>query len=342
VKVVNQVREYSTILTSVLEGHEAGPEKLAKLLSSILAGELGEAETAAFLIALRMKGETAGELATAATLLRERMLPLETGRTGLLDTCGTGGDGTGTFNISTAAAIVAAASGVPVVKHGNRAFSSRTGSADVLTELGLKIDSGPDWAKRCLDATGLAFCFAPHFHPALKQVADLRRRLGVRTIFNLIGPLANPAGADYQLLGVGKAELLDPLAGALAKLTIRQAYLVCGCDGLDEVTLAAPTMFRQVRGNQVTAGEWTASDFGLAPCSLEGLRAANASESAAIIRSVLAGHSGPARRIVLANVAAALLTAERVANLPQGVSVAEIAIDSGKARAILEHLQKIV
>jgi anthranilate phosphoribosyltransferase len=325
----------------VLEGQEVAPEALTRLLRGILAGELGEAETAAFLIALRMKGETAGELAVAASLLRERMVHLETGRTGLLDTCGTGGDGCGTFNISTAVAIVAAAAGVPVVKHGNRAVSSRSGSADVLTELGLKIDSGPEWAKRCLHSTGLAFCFAPHFHPALKQVSDLRRRLGVRTIFNLIGPLANPAAADYQLLGVGKAELLDPLAGALAKLGTKQAYLVYGRDGLDEVTLAAPTMFRQVRGDQVTAGEWTAADFGLEPTSLDDLRAADAGESAAVIHEVLAGAPGPPRRIVLANAAAALLTAERFSSLRDGVSMATTAIDSGSARNLLEHLQKI-
>jgi anthranilate phosphoribosyltransferase len=336
------VREFPTVLTPVLEGREVAPQALTQLLRAILAGELGEAETAAFLIALRMKGETAGELAAAASLLRERMVRLETAHSGLLDTCGTGGDGCGTFNISTAVAIVAAAVGVPVVKHGNRAMSSRSGSADVSTELGLKIDSGPDWAKRCLDATGLAFCFAPHFHPALKQVSDLRRRLGVRTIFNLIGPLANPAGADYQLLGVGKADLLDPLAGALAKLGTKQAYLVCGRDALDEVSLAAPTMFRQVRGDHVTAGEWTAADFGLEPCSLEDLCAADAGESAAVIREVLAGAPGPARRIVLANVAAAMLTAERVSNLRDGVSIAANTIDSGNARNLLEQVRKIV
>jgi len=334
------VGEFADILTSVLEGNEVAPEALTRLLDAMLAGEVGEAEAVAFLIALRMKGETAGELATAASLLRERMVRLETGRSGLLDTCGTGGDGCGTFNISTAAAIVAAAAGVPVVKHGNRAVSSHSGSADVLKELGVKIDAGTDSAKRCLDSTGLAFCFAPHFHPALKQVADLRRRLGVRTIFNLIGPLANPAGADYQLLGVGKAELLDPSAGALAKLRIRQAYLVCGRDGLDEVTLAAPTMYRQVRGHQVLAGEWTPADFGLEPCRLEDLRAANPSESAAIIRGVLAGQSSPARRIVVANAAAAVFTAERVSSLRAGVDAAVKAIDSGNARQLLETLQK--
>src|SRR4029079_7472354 len=182
----------------------------------------------------------------------------------VLDTCGTGGDDSGTFNISTAAALVACAAGVPVVKHGNRAVSSKSGSADVLRELGVPVETGPEWAQKCLDRVGFAFCFAPHFHGGMAHVPTLRRRLGVRTLFNLLGPLANPASAPYQLLGVGKPDLLDPMAAAIAPLRIRQAVLVCSVDGLDEVSLAAPTMIRVVRGNEYESLEWNPSDFGLA------------------------------------------------------------------------------
>src|SRR5258708_857640 len=207
------------------------------LLEAMLAGAIDEVQCTAAVMALRAKGETGLELAAAAGFLREHMVRLDTTRTGLLDTCGTGGDGIGTFNISTATALVAAAAGVPVVKHGNRAVSSRCGSADVLIQLGVAVDGDVGCTQRCLEEIGIAFCLAPLFHPALKQVADLRRRLGVRTIFNFLGPLLNPAGACYQLIGVGHAELLDPLADALARLGTKHAFLGCGRDGLDEVTL---------------------------------------------------------------------------------------------------------
>jgi anthranilate phosphoribosyltransferase len=258
----------------------------------------------------------------------------------VLDTCGTGGDESGTFNISTAAALVAAGAGVPVVKHGNRAVSSKSGSADVLRELGVPVESGPEWAQKCLDRIGFAFCFAPHFHRGMAHVADLRRKLGVRTIFNLLGPLANPASAPYQLLGVGKPELLDPLAGALATLGTRQAVLVCSFDGLDEVSLAAPTMVRVVRGAEYESREWSPDEFGLAPVSPRAVKAANAGESAAIIRGLLNGADSPARRIVLANAAAALWAAESVQTLREGVEKAAAALASGKARAVLEQLIK--
>jgi anthranilate phosphoribosyltransferase len=256
----------------------------------------------------------------------------------VLDTCGTGGDDSGTFNIRTAAALVACGAGVPVVKHGGRAVSSKSGSADVLRELGVPIDAGADWAQKCLDRAGFAFCFAPHFHRGMAHVADLRRRLGVRTLFNLLGPLANPAGAPYQLLGVGKPELLDPLAGAVARLGVRQAVLVCSADGLDEVSLAAPTMVRVVRGNEYESREWKPGDFGLAAVSTHEIRANNSAESAAIIRGVLDGADGPARRIVVANAAAALWTAEAVPTLRDGVAKAEAALAGGAPRALLASL----
>jgi anthranilate phosphoribosyltransferase len=326
------------ILETLLDRRDLSEAQTRELMTALMTGQVGEAETAALLIALRMKGETALELATAAVVLREHMVPLATGREGVLDTCGTGGDGSGTFNISTAAALVAAGAGVPVVKHGNRAVSSRSGSADVLAALGVGVEGDAVCARRCLDRAGLAFCFAPHFHPALKHLAPVRRRLGVRTIFNILGPLANPARADYQLLGVGRLALLDTLAEALARLETRHALLVCGEDGLDEVSLSAPTQVRVVRDGLVTRLVWTPEDFGLERCTAEDLKADGPAESAAIIRGVLSGAEGAARRIVLLNAAAALLAADRVGSPREGVALAEAAIDSQRARDVLENL----
>jgi anthranilate phosphoribosyltransferase len=326
------------LLTVAMAGRELTEEEMRSVMTDMMAGRCGEAEIAAFLIALRMKGETAGEIAAAAAVLREYMVPFDSGRDDVLDTCGTGGDGIGTFNISTAAALVAAGAGVPVVKHGNRAISSRSGSADVLASLGVAVEGNAAWARACLERAGLAFCFAPYFHPTLRHVGPVRRRLGVRTLFNTLGPLANPARAKHQLLGVGWPELLDPLAGALARLGTGRALLVCGRDGLDEVSLSAPTLVREVRGTVVSAWEWTPTDFGLDPCSLDDLRVGGPEESATRIRAVLAGHSGPSARAVLANAAAALLAAGKVATPAEGVALAGEALASGRARQVLEQL----
>ena len=329
---------FVSTLAALMERRDMDGVRMCELMHGLVGGFCDDAMTAALLVALRMKGETADELATAAAVLREYMVPFHAGREDLLDTCGTGGDGTGTFNISTATALVAAGAGVPVVKHGNRAASSRTGSADVLAALGVTVEGDVHCARRCLKAVGMAFCFAPHFHPALQRVAAVRRRLGVRTLFNWLGPLANPARAPYQLLGVGRAEHLDRLAGALARLGTRHALLVCGRDGLDEVSLSGPTLVRQVRDGEIVAHEWTPEDFGLAPCRLEELRADGPEESAAVIRGVLEGREGPAYRVVLANAAAALLAAERVATLAEGVEQAAAAVGDGRAAAVLEGL----
>jgi anthranilate phosphoribosyltransferase len=328
----------SEILAALVDRRDLDADQVRDLIGAMVAGRCAEAETAAVLVALRMKGETATELAAAAAVLRQHMVVLESGREDVLDTCGTGGDGCETFNISTAAAIVAAGAGVPVVKHGNRAMSSRSGSADVLTALGVAVEVGPACARRCLDRAGLAFCFAQHFHPALKQVAAVRRKLGVRTLFNALGPLANPGRPAYQLLGVGRSDLLDRLAEALSILGIRHALLVCGRDGLDEVSLAAPTLVREVREHKVSAWEWTPEDFGLARCRTEELRADGPAASAAMIRAVLAGDDGPGRRVVLANAAAALLAADRVATPREGVERAAEALASGRARDVLSTL----
>jgi anthranilate phosphoribosyltransferase len=329
---------FAEVLADLLERRELTDPQMRRVMCDLMAGACGEVETAAFLTALRMKGETAGELAVAAAALREQMIRLETGRTDILDTCGIGGDGTGTFNISTAAAFLAAAAGVTIVKHGNRAVSSRSGSADVLTALGLVLQEDVHWAQRCLDRAGLAFCFAPHFHPALRHVAPIRRRLRFRTLFNCLGPLANPAGAVYQLLGVCRPDLLDPLAGALARLGTRHAFLVCGKDGLDEVSLSGPTLVREVRGSTVSVLEWLPHHFDLTPVSLAELLVSGPEESAAVIRAILEGAEGPAARVAIANAAAALLAAEQVETLPEGVARVREAIRTGRARQVLERV----
>ena len=325
---------YSRLLAG--ENLDAGP--VTESFRDILSGRVDDALTAAFLTALRMKGESAEEIAAAALALREQMLRLVPVSGPVVDTCGTGGDDSGTFNISTAAAFVVAGCGVPVVKHGNRAVSSRSGSADVLRALGVDIEAGPAWSQKCLDRVGFAFCYAPHFHPGMAHVATLRRKLGIRTVFNLLGPLANPASAEFQLLGVGKPDLLDPLAGAIARLGVRRAILVCGFDGLDEVTLAAPTRVRIVEGEDFRTVEWRPADFGLAEVSLTALKADGPMESARFVREVLNDEPGPARQIVLANAAAALFAAGEVDRLPHGVQRAEDALRSGKAAQILDRL----
>jgi anthranilate phosphoribosyltransferase len=337
-EVVDTVNWFAEVLPSLLERRELTAQQMRRALDALMSGAGGDVETAAFLVALRLKGETANELAAAAAVLREQMVRFETGRGDVLDTCGTGGDSTGTFNISTATAFVAAGAGVPVVKHGNRAVSSNSGSADVLAALGIEAREEPSWVQRCLERAGLAFCFAPHFHPALRHVGAVRRRLRMRTIFNCLGPLANPAGAAYQLLGVGKVELLDPMAGALARLGARRAFLVCGADGLDEVSLSGPTQVREVSGSQVLAQEWTPGDFDLQPCTLAELKVDTPQESAAVIRNVLRGQEGPTLRVVVANAAAALLAAERVATLREGVAQARAAIADGRAQSVLTKL----
>ncbi|MFL5245793.1 MAG: anthranilate phosphoribosyltransferase [Gemmataceae bacterium] len=326
------------ILTALIARQNLSAEETFEVMAAMLEGRFEEPQIVAALVALRTKGETGQELAGAADYMRQRMVRLDSNRTGILDTCGTGGDGSGTFNISTATALVAAGAGVPVVKHGNRAVSSRTGSGDVLSVLGVPCDGEVGKTRRCLEETGFAFCLAPLFHPALKPIADLRRRLGVPTLFNFIGPLLNPASACYQLIGVGDRQLLDPLAEALAQLGAKRAFLVCGRDGLDEVTLTGPTDVREVRGHKVTALQWQPEDFGLPRCRVDDLLAANPEESAARITSVLSGQPGPAADMVMANAAAAFLAAERVSDLMAGVTLARDTIQSGKALKVLQRL----
>jgi len=326
------------LLASLHNRRPLESESMRRAVRHMMAGDWNETQIVAFLTGLRQKGETGPEIADAASVLRDHMVRFDCGMREVLDTCGTGGDGSGTFNISTGAALVAAGAGVTVVKHGNRAASGRTGSADVLAALGVPVDSDLHWAQRCLEHAGFAFCFAPHFHPAMRHVAGARKRLGFRTLFNCLGPLANPAGACYQLIGVGHLDWLDPLADAVRRLGTRRTLLVYGSDGMDEVSLAAPTLVRDVQNGQVASWEWTAKDFELAPCSLDELRAEGAQESADRIRAILEGEQGPATRVVLANASAALIAAGKAETPSAGVILAREAIASGKAHAVLRRL----
>ena len=338
---MSQTFSIKPILEDLIARRELSVAPMRWLLTEMMAGRCPDAEAAAFLVALRMKGETAREIACAASVLREHMVRWDAGRNDILDTCGTGGDGAGTFNISTATALVVAGAGVPIVKHGNRSVSSRTGSADVLQALGVKIDGDAAFARRTLAEANFAFCFAPQFHPALRHIAGVRRQLGVPTIFNCLGPLANPAGARRQLIGVGRVDLLDCIAGAIAELGTDHALVVCSREGLDEVSLSSSTMVREVRGSDVRSLEWTRADFGLENCTLGELSAPHAQASAAMIEEVLTGNAGPALRVVLANAAAALLAAERVETPLEGVALARQAILSGRARSVLEALRRL-
>lgn len=323
----------------LVEGRAAPPGSVGRAIVALVEPDADPVEGAAFLTALRVRGETSADIVEAARALRARMVRLRRPEgVPCVDTCGTGGDGTGTFNVSTAAALAVAGAGVAVVKHGNRAVSSRSGSADVLRALGVPIQNGPAWAQQCLDDFGFAFCYAPDYHPALANVAPLRRRLGVRTIFNLLGPLLNPAEPPFQLIGVGRPELHATLAEAAGALLSGRAAVVCGGAGLDEVSLSGPTAVRVVGGGRTDVLEWTPADFGLPESSLADLAADSPEESAAIIRDVLRGGTGPAADAVVANAGAALWVAGVAASVREGADRARDSLASGRAARVLALL----
>jgi anthranilate phosphoribosyltransferase len=329
------------ILGRLAAGENLSMDEMATAIEAVVQGRSSAGETGVLLMALRAKGETCQEIAGAAAALRRNMTPIRTRQHGVIDTCGTGGDGSGTFNISTAASLVVAAAGVPVAKHGNRGITSKTGSADALAALGVNINASVRRVEQCLDQLGICFCFAPLLHPAMKQVAEVRKKLGVPTIFNLLGPLSNPARAPFQVVGVGRAELRPLLAEALLLLGTRRALVVQGEDGLDEVTLAGPTRVTEVVGGTLRNFSWTPSDFGLAPASLETLSVANPGQSAAMIREVLQGTPGSARDIVILNAAAALWIAGKAESPLDGAQLAAAAIDNGRARELLDKLVEL-
>lgn len=326
----------TSYLGRVAAGQDLSQDEMTQVIDQLLQGTVPAGEIAVLLTGLRAKGETADEIAGAARAMRRHMTPIRSTRTNLIDTCGTGGIGSDLFNISTAAAIVAAAAGVPVAKHGNRSITSKSGSADVLKELGVNVDAPVPVVERCLDELGICFCFAPHQHPAMKHVAPVRKQLGFATIFNLLGPLCNPASAKRQLLGVGKRELHQTMADVLSRLGTERAVVVHGTDGLGEVSLSAPTAVIEVTLSGQRAFTWQPADFGLELADQAALRVGNPQESAMLIRRVLAGDRGPPRDVVVLNAAAALWTAG-IADSPHNCTEkAAAAIDQGDASRLLE------
>lgn len=307
-------------------------------MEQILAGEATPSQIAALAIALRMKGETTDEIAGMAEAMRLRLPVIRTRRSPLIDTCGTGGDNAGTFNISTTVAIVTASCGVAVAKHGNRAMSGRTGGADVLEALGVRIDLTPESAGRSLDLLGITFLFAPNYHTALRHAVGPRREIGVRTVFNILGPLTNPAGATRQLLGVFSDALVRPVAEVLRELGSEHAWVVHGRDGLDELTTYAPSHVAELKDGKVTEFEVDPKKLGLAQSDRDSIAGGDAAANATKVRAVLSGEKGAARDIVILNSAAALVVAGVVSDIESGVARATQALDSGEARRKLEEL----
>jgi len=333
------------MIVSMLEvldqGHDLTMDQMSEVMIRVMQGDCPDDQLAHLLTALHQKGESVEEVAGAATVLRRQMTPIPTDRTDLLDTCGTGGDHSGTFNISTAAALVTASAGVPVAKHGNRGITSKSGSADVLAALGVNIEAGIDTIGRCLDQLGICFCFAPLLHPSMRHVAAVRKTLPFPTLFNLLGPLCNPASATRQLLGVGNSRLLDLLSEALVLLGASRALVVHGDDGLDEVTISTTTQVRSVTRKENRPLCLQPADFGIMPTALDALRVTGPEESARMIGSVLDGQSGPAREIVIANAATALWLADAGSTPLQCAQLAADAIDAGRARAVLSQLVEV-
>ncbi len=322
----------------IAAGDDLSMDQMAEVVGQIMDGHCSGEQIARLLVGLHEKGEAVSEIAGAAAAMRRKMTPIRSRHAQLLDVVGTGGDRSGTFNISTAAALVAAAAGVPVAKHGNRGFTSRSGSADVLAQLGVNIEASVPVVERCLDELGICFCFAPLLHRAMKHVAPVRKRLNVPTIFNIIGPLANPAGAQFQLLGVGRKELCGQLAEALQMLGTERVVVVHGSDGLDEVTLAGPTVVYEATPEGIRQLQWTPDDFALPVVDSRRLVVDNPEESAQVIRRILDGQPGPARDIVVANAAAALWTFGAAQRLTDCVQLAATAIDRGAAAELLGKL----
>lgn len=329
---------HTPYLGRISAGENLTMEEMAAVMAEVMSGCCQEPEIALLLTALKAKGETAEEIAGAAQVMRKHMTAIRSSRQGIVDTCGTGGVGSNIFNVSTAAALVTAAAGVPVAKHGNRSATSKSGSADVLQALGVNIAAPVETVEHCLNELGLCFCFAPSLHPAMKHVSAVRKQLGTPTIFNLLGPLCNPAGARYQVMGVGRPELRDLMAAVLLRLGTERAVVVGGVDGMGEVTITGPTEVREVTPSGIRSFAWQPADFGLATSSKETLVVDGPQASAAIILEVLSGKQGPPRDIVLINAAAALWVAGIDPSPLRCAQIAAEAIDSRQTEQLLDKL----
>jgi len=321
-------------LDALASGRDLSADDAAAVLAQIMAGDVPQAQIAGFLVALRTKGETVDEIAGLARTMRSLATPVAVAREGLVDTAGTGG-GRSTFNVSTTAALIAAGAGCAVAKHGNRSATSRSGSADLLEALGARIDLAPAQVARCIEQVGFGFMFAPAHHHATRFVIPVRRDLSVRTIFNFLGPLTNPAGARRQLVGVGDAAYLDTIAGALARLGVDRALVVASEDGLDELSARGPTRVIEVNGEELRRYTVTPTDLGIEPAAGD-VEGGDPAHNAAITRAVLAGERGAARQLALANAGATIYAAGVAKTLRDGVAAAVAAIDDGRATATLE------
>jgi anthranilate phosphoribosyltransferase len=329
-----------SLLARVATGEVLSEKDAEAAFEVIMSGDATPAQIGGFLMALRVRGESVGEITAAARIMRAKATALDA-PPGAIDTCGTGGDASGTYNVSTAAALVVAACGVPVAKHGNRALSSKSGSADVLAALGVKIDADLALVRECLWENGIGFLMAPRHHAATRHVAGVRVELGTRTLFNLLGPLSNPAGTKRQLVGVYAPEWIAPLAEVLGRLGAERAWVVHGSDGLDELTTTGPSQVAEWHGGAVRSFEIDPEAVGLQQVPASALKGGDATANAAALRRLLEGEPGPYRDIVLLNAAAALVVADKVESLARGIPAAAAAIDSGAALACLTRLISI-
>ena len=332
---------FLSALNSVIDGNDLTENEMVSAMTDIMEGNVTDSQLAAFLTALHIKGETVAEIVGAARVMRAKSEKLNIKATSLVDTCGTGGDGADTFNISTASALVAAGAGVNIAKHGNRAVSSRSGSADVLKCLGVNLDASLATVKRCVEKAGIGFLFAPLMHKAMKHAAGVRKELGFRTIFNLLGPLTNPANAQAQVLGVFDAKWIQPLAEVLGDLGCSHALVVHGVDGLDEITLTGDSHIAELKNGKVKTYKLDPDELGLEICFSDELKGGTPEENAKMIEGILNGEKGPKRDIVLLNSAAAIYVGGKAKSLQLAVQYAVESIDSGKAREKLNELCKI-
>ncbi len=330
---------YSQILSTLIERHDLPHDSMLELMQQVMGGQLTPAQISAMLIALRIKGETVTEIAAAAQVMRELSTKVNVKNTGhLIDTCGTGGDGAQTFNISTASALVAAAAGAHVAKHGGRSVSSTCGSADVLEKLGVNVNLTPDQVAQCVDSIGIGFMFAPNHHSAMKHAAPVRRELGVRTLFNLLGPLTNPAGAKNQVMGVFHRDLTAKLAHVLQQLGSRHVLVVHGADGMDEISISGTTHIAELKDGKVSEYTVQPQDFGLKNAPLDAIRVANADEAKTMLLAVLDNQPSAARDIVQLNAGAAIYVAGLANTLKEGVAMADQVITNGATKVKLDQL----